>query len=75
MKALVEYIAKSLVDEPDEVSVREVVNQQSVVLQLKVAPGDMGKIIGKQGRVAKSMRALLKVAAARERKRVVLEIG
>lgn len=75
MKALVEYIAKSLVDEPDEVSVREVVSQQSVVLQLKVAPGDMGKIIGKQGRVAKSMRALLKVAAARERKRVVLEIG
>ena len=75
MKALVEYIAKSLVDEPDEVSVREVVNQQSVVLQLKVAPGDVGKIIGKQGRVAKSMRALLKVAAARERKRVVLEIG
>jgi len=75
MKDLVEYIAKSLVDEPENVSVREVVSQQSVILQLKVAPGDMGKIIGKEGRVAKAMRSLLKVAAARERKRVTLEIA
>lgn len=74
MKELVEYIAKSLVDSPDEVRVKQVQNDQSIILEVHVAPDDMGKIIGRQGRVAKAMRTLLKVAAAREGKRVILEI-
>ncbi len=74
MKELVEYIAKSLVDVPDEVKIRQIENEQSIVLELHVAADDMGKVIGKEGRVAKAMRTLLKVAAAREGKRVLLEI-
>ncbi|MBI2954924.1 MAG: KH domain-containing protein [Chloroflexi bacterium] len=74
MKELVEYIAKSLVDSPDQVRIKQIEGAQSVIIELRVAPDDMGKIIGKQGRVAKAMRSLLKVAAAREGRRVILEI-
>ena len=75
MKELIEYMAKSLVDEPDQVYVEEIRGSDSTVLELRVASDDMGRIIGKGGRVANSMRALLRVAALREGKRVSLEIG
>ncbi|MCS7002547.1 MAG: KH domain-containing protein [Dehalococcoidia bacterium] len=74
MKELVEYLARSLVDHPDQVQVTEIKNANGVVYELRVAPDDMGRIIGKQGRVAQSMRALLKVAAARSGRRATLEI-
>ena len=74
MKELVEIIAKSLVDNPDEVHVNEVVGEGSVVLELRVAPEDMGKVIGKQGRIAKAIRTVVKAAAIKEEKRVVVEI-
>jgi predicted RNA-binding protein YlqC (UPF0109 family) len=75
VKELIEYMAKSLVDEPDQVYVEEIRGSDSMVLELRVASDDMGRIIGKGGRVANSMRALLRVAALREGKRVSLEIG
>ncbi|MBI4317235.1 MAG: KH domain-containing protein [Chloroflexi bacterium] len=74
MRELIEYIAKSLVDAPENVKIRQIEGEQSIILELTVAPTDMGKIIGRQGRVAKAMRTLLKVAAAREGKRAILEI-
>ena len=74
MRALVEYMARSMVTQPDEVSVTTVQARSSVIFELRVAPDDMGKIIGKDGRVAKAMRSLLKVAAAREHERAILEI-
>ena len=74
MKELLEYIAKSLVDFPDDVSVSEVEGEQSVILELSVNESDMGKVIGKQGRIAKSIRALIKAASGRGSKRVVVEI-
>lgn len=74
MKELLEIIAKALVDEPDCVSVNQTDGEHSVILELKVADGDMGKIIGKQGRIAKSIRTVMKAAANRENKRVVVEI-
>ncbi len=74
MKDLLEVIAKALVDEPDEVKVSEVEGEQSVILELRVADSDMGKVIGKQGRIAKSIRTVMKAAANRENKRVVVEI-
>ncbi len=74
MQALVEYMARGLVEQPDAVSVTPVEGQTSVIFELRVAPDDMGKIIGKEGRVAKAMRTLLKVTAAKERKRAILEI-
>ena len=74
VKELIEYMAKSLVDESDKVSVEEIPGYRSVVLELRVAPGDMGRVIGKGGRVANAMRALLRIAALREGKRVSLEI-
>jgi len=73
MKELVEYIAKSIVDEPDEVDVTEGFGD-GVVLTLHVAPNDMGKVIGKQGRIASAMRALLKVAAIKQGTRITLNI-
>jgi predicted RNA-binding protein YlqC (UPF0109 family) len=75
VKKLIEYMAKSLVDEPDQVYVEEIRGSHSTVLELRVASDDMGRIIGKGGRVANAMRALLRVAALREGKRVSLEIG
>lgn len=74
MRELVEIIAKALVDNPDEVQVSEIAGEQSVILELRVAPGDMGKVIGKQGRIAKAMRTVVKAAATKENKRVVVEI-
>lgn len=74
MRELVEVIAKALVDNPDEVQVSEIAGEQSVILELRVASGDMGKVIGKQGRIAKAMRTVVKAAATKENKRVVVEI-
>ena len=74
MQALVEYMARGLVEQPDAVAVTTVGGQSSIIFELRVAPDDMGKIIGKDGRVAKAMRTLLKVTAAREQKRATLEI-
>ena len=74
MKELVEVIARTLVDHPEEVAVTESDNGKELVLELKVAPSDMGKVIGKQGRIAKAIRSVVKAAASRENKKVVLEI-
>lgn len=74
MKELVKVIAKSLVDSPDMVQVNEIAGEQSIILELKVAPDDMGKVIGKQGRIAKAIRTVVKAAAIKENKRVVVEI-
>ncbi len=74
MKELVLYLAKSLVDHPEEVEVNEIEGDRSIILELKVSPEDMGKIIGKQGRIAKAIRTVVKAAATKEGKRVVVEI-
>lgn len=74
MKELLESIAKSLVDFPDEVSVNEVNGERSLVLELKVSKDDMGKVIGKQGRIAKAIRTVVKAAAVKENKKVTVEI-
>jgi len=74
MKELLELIAKSLVDHPDQVVVTEIEGEQTTVLELRVAPDDLGKVIGKQGRTARSIRALLASAGMKLRKRVVFEI-
>ena len=74
MKERIEYIARSLVDHPEQVKVTQVEGEQSIIFELQVAQDDMGKIIGKEGRIANAIRTLLKVAAAREGKRAVLEI-
>jgi predicted RNA-binding protein YlqC (UPF0109 family) len=74
VRELVEIIAKALVDFPDAVEVNEISGEQSIILELKVAPEDMGKVIGKQGRIAKAIRTVVKAAATKENKRVVVEI-
>ena len=74
MKELVEVIAKALVDNPDEVVVTESENDDELVIELKVAPSDMGKVIGKQGRIAKAIRSVVKAAASKEDKKVIVEI-
>ena len=74
MKELVEYMAKSLVDNPDAVTVNEVDGEQSLILEVRVDPEDMGKVIGKQGRIAKAIRTVVKAAAVKEHKRVIVEI-
>lgn len=74
MKELVEVIAKALVEHPEEVVVTESQNEKAIVLELRVAQSDMGKVIGKQGRIAKAIRAVVKAAAAREDKKVIVEI-
>ncbi len=74
MGELVEFIAKALVDHPDQVCVNEVEGSQSVIIELKVAQEDMGKIIGKQGRIAKAIRTVVKAAAIKDNRRVVVEI-
>jgi len=73
-KELVEYIAKSLVDNPDQVEVRETEGEQGPVLELSVSKEDLGKIIGKQGRTARAIRTLLGAVSAKAKNRVVLEI-
>nr|WP_317449592.1 KH domain-containing protein [uncultured Sellimonas sp.] len=74
MKELVEVIAKALVDEPDQVVVTEKAEGKTTVIEVHVAEGDMGKVIGKQGRIAKAIRSVVKAAAAKEDKKVVVDI-
>ena len=74
MKELIEYIAKSLVDQPDAVKVTEVEGERTSVIELSVAKEDMGMIIGKQGRTATAMRTLLNAASMKQKKRTILEI-
>ena len=74
MKELVRIIATSLVDHPDQVEVTETETDEQITVELKVAPEDMGKVIGKQGRIAKAIRSVVKAAASKDDKKVVLEI-
>ena len=74
MKELVEVIAKALVDNPDEVVVTEKKDGRNIMIELHVAPSDMGKVIGKQGRIAKAIRAVVKAASSNDNKRVDVEI-
>jgi uncharacterized protein len=74
VRQLVEQIARALVDQPDRVQVKEVEGEQTTVLELRVAPEDLGKVIGKQGKTARAMRTLLAAAGMKIRKRFVLEI-
>ena len=74
MKELIKIIATSLVDHPEQVVVSETETDKSIVIELKVAPEDMGKFIGKQGRIAKSIRTVAKAAAAKDDKKVVVDI-
>ena len=74
MRELVEYMAKALVDDSDKVNVTEVEGERVTVIELRVAPGDLGKVIGKQGRTARALRTILNANATKLRKRAVLEI-
>jgi predicted RNA-binding protein YlqC (UPF0109 family) len=74
MRDLMEYVAKALVDDMDAVSVTEVEAERTTVIELRVAPGDLGKVIGKQGRTARALRTILNANATKMRKRAVLEI-
>ena len=74
MKELVEVIAKSLVEHPEEVVVTEKETGKSIVVELKVSPSDMGKVIGKQGRIAKAIRSVVKAAASKDDKKVIVDI-
>ena len=74
MKELVEVIAKALVENPDEVVVTESVKDDETVIELSVAPADMGKVIGKQGRIAKAIRSVVKAASSKEDTKVIVEI-
>ena len=74
MKELVEVIAKALVDDPDSVAVSERQDGRTTVIEVRVADSDMGKVIGKQGRIAKAIRAVVKAAAAKEDKKAVVDI-
>ena len=75
MRELVEVLAQSLVDHPEEVTVQETEKDNEILLELKVAQEDMGKVIGKQGRIAKAVRAVVKAAASKTDKKVIVEIG
>jgi len=74
MKELIEFMAKALVDNPDQVEVREIEGEQSSVIELRVSREDLGKVIGKQGRTARAMRTILSAASTKLRKRAVLDI-
>lgn len=74
MKELVEVIAKALVDNPDEVVVTETVKDKATIIELKVAKSDIGKVIGRQGRIAKSIRSVVKAVATKEDKKVIVDI-
>jgi uncharacterized protein len=74
MRELVEYMAKALVDDPEHVNVSEVEGEKITVIELRVAQGDLGKVIGKQGRTARAMRTILNANATKLKKRAVLEI-
>lgn len=74
MKDLLEYLAKSLVDNPNDVQVEMIEGERSIILQLKVNPVDIGKVIGKQGRIAQALRTLIKAAATKQGKNAIVEI-
>ncbi len=74
MKDLLEYLAKQLVDNPDDVQVEMIEGERSVILQLKVHPDDIGKVIGKQGRIAQALRTLVKAAGTKQGKNAIVEI-
>ncbi|MBC7341753.1 MAG: KH domain-containing protein [Clostridia bacterium] len=74
MQELLKFLASALVDHPEAVEVKEVQGERSVILELRVAPEDMGKVIGKQGRIANALRTVIKAAGARDGKKVVVEI-
>ena len=74
MKELLLYMAKNLVDDPEAVTVTEVTDEEGKILQLRVAPGDMGKVIGRQGRIAKEIRTIVKTVAQRTGEKVTVEI-
>ena len=74
MKELVEVIARALVEHPDDVTVTQTESSSGLKIELKVAPSDMGKVIGRQGRIAKAIRSVVKAAASREDKRVIVDI-
>lgn len=74
MEALVEYIVKELVSKKDQVSITRVERDDAVVIEVRVAPDDMGKIIGKQGKIARAIRTVVKAASAKETKRVIVDI-
>jgi predicted RNA-binding protein YlqC (UPF0109 family) len=74
MKELLEYLAKALVDNPDDVEIEVIEGERSVILQLKVNPDDIGKVIGKQGRIAQALRTLVKAAATKQGKNAIVEI-
>ncbi len=75
MKELIEVLAQSLVDHPEEVTVTETEKDNEIIFEIKVAQDDMGKVIGKQGRIAKAIRSVVKAAASRTDKKVTVEIG
>jgi len=74
MKELVEYIAKSLVDKPDQVSVKETQGESVTILEIRTAPEDSGKVIGREGRIVNAIRTIVKAAAAKQQKRITVEI-
>ena len=74
MKELIKYIAQALVDNPEQVSVRDITGEHTIILELKVAKEDIGKVIGKQGRTAQALRTILKAVSGKENKRITLEI-
>ncbi len=74
MGELVRFIAQSLVDNPEQVDINEIEGEQSIIIELRVAPEDMGKVIGKQGRIAKAIRTIVKAAAVKDKKKVMVEI-
>jgi hypothetical protein len=74
MKELLEYLAKALVDNPDDVEIEVIEGERSVILQLRVNPEDIGKVIGKQGRIAQALRTLVKAAATKQGKNAIVEI-
>lgn len=74
MKQLIEFLVKALVDEPDQVDVTEVPGEEATTYEVRVAPDDLGKVIGKQGRIANALRTVAKAAAMKEKKKVYVEI-
>ena len=74
LKELIEYIVKALVDTPDKVEVKEIAGEKSIIFELRVGEGDLGKVIGKEGRTAKAIRTIITAAAMKQGKRTVLEI-
>ncbi len=75
MGEMVAYIVKSLADHPEEIEISERMEKQTVIIDLKVAPDDMGKVIGKHGRIANAIRAVMRAAASRQNKKIVIEIS